>query len=377
MNARRKKLPEQDVGELGNIMTQIKKQSGDEVARRAVNMPVSNHIPLGSFIFDYAMLGGIPDGYVTMMYGLESSGKTTLSKKLVASYQRKYPDRMVVWVDMEGMFDSLWARRLGCDLDRIMVLTPDTGNEAVDYIEAVMGAKEVGMVVLDSIPSCVPKKIVDKSSEDDTMAELARLMGKLCSKVLMSYSRERKRDHRVTFLMLNQFRSKVGLVFGDPRTLPGGRQINHLPTTKIEIKNSEESMKDKYGNEVHGVNVHTFKITKRKHGGSINTGEFRMVIDPDNEAGLPVGSFDDVKTVRAYGQRMGIVTGAGSSWKIPEHTDQVFRTHSEMEQYLKDNPEALLWMKTRLIGMQREAKEIPILPPDGYLLDWITDKEDS
>jgi len=355
--------------ELDKVILDIQKHKGANSIHEANRIVPSNHIPTGCFVLDFALMGGIADGYNTMLYGLESSGKTTLAKKIVGQFQKKHEDKKAVWVDPEGMFDRDWASKMGVDTDKLIYSSPETGNEAVDIIAAVMDAKETGLVVLDSVPACVPMTIIEKSAEDDTMAELARLMGKLCSKILVSQAKERRRGHRVTVILINQFRFKVGFVMGDNRTLPGGRQINHIPTTKIEVKNKEVMGKDKHEHEVVEVNEHEFKITKAKHGSSIRHGEFRMIINPDNVMGLPQGTFEDFATVAAYSKRMGVITGGGASWKI-DGVSKKFGKLEEIKDFLKDNEDHYLRLKQTLIAMQRKEKGLPMLPPDNYLLDW-------
>jgi hypothetical protein len=161
------------------------------------------------------------------------------------------------------------------------------------------------------------------------------------------------------------------MVFGDARMLPGGRQINHLPTTKIEVKNKEIEGKDRFGNSTREANEHTFKLTKRKHGSSIDTGEFRMVVNQDNEQGLPMCSFDDHMTVVAYAKRMNVLTGSGGHYRLEDYdTEREFRKLEDIGNFLREEPEAYLWAKQTIIALQRETKGYGALPPDGYLLDW-------
>lgn len=356
------------MSELDDVVKDIQKKKGATSIHKAGVVVAANHISTGCFLLDFALLGGVADGYTTMLYGMESSGKTTLSKKIVAGFQRKYPDQTAVWIDPEGLFDRDWAIQMGVDIDRLYYSSPENGNEAVDILAAVMGAKEVGLVILDSIPACVPKAVVNKSAEDDTMAELARLMGKMCSKILTCHAQERRRNHRVTVVLLNQIRYKLGFITS--QTLPGGRQINHIPTTKVKLANVEKMGKDKFDNEVVDVNNHTFEIKKAKHGASIRSGEFRMVINPDNEWGLTQGDFEEAGTIATYAKRMGIITGGGASWKIANY-DHKFRTLAEIQKFLIDTPDECLLLKQTIIAMQRTEKGLPTIPPDGYLLDWV------
>jgi recombination protein RecA len=361
----RKREPE--TSEFSQLLAQIEKARGEKVILPANVIPQACVIPTGAFTLDFALTGGIPEGFATMIYGLESSGKTTMTLKAVASFQRKHPTKLAVWVDTESMFDPDWAAKLGCDLNRLHIVHPATGEEAVDLMAAAMEPIEVGMVIMDSIPGCVPKAIVDRSAEDQTMAVLARLMGIFCSKILTAWGKERRRNHRVTVLIINQFRSKVGLVFGDPRTLPGGRQINHLPSTKIEIKNSEVMGEDAVGNEVVDLNDHTFKITKAKHGSSIRSGQFQMVVNPDKDESLAQGSFDDYKTVITFAKKFGFLVGGGGKYRVPLITNKTFPKHDDLVLHLKQHDDQFNQLKACLIAAQRVSKGMPALPPDGYL----------
>lgn len=361
-----KKMSRIDDSEFDEMLAKISKERGN-VLTRASKIPQANHIPTGAFMLDYSLLGGIPEGYCTMLYGYESSGKTMLAKKTVAGFQKKHPDKQVVWVDAEGMFDKDWALALGCDLERLHVARPTTGNEAVDMIEALMEPKEVGLILLDSIPGCVPQRIAEKSAEDQTMGELARLMGIMCSKIYCSWATERRRNHWVTSILINQFRMKIGQMFGDPRTLPGGRQINHLPTTKIELKNNEIGGKDSFDSHMMVRNEHSFKITKAKHGRSVREGEFHMSLSEEAN-GVPIFDFINHKVVVTYAKRMGLLTGGAGKYKLSTIPGIAFRTYDEMGDYLNDNPKAMAMTQRVLISMQRVDKGLSELPEDGYLV---------
>jgi protein RecA len=349
------------------LEAEILAERGAGTVMTASKLPPADRIPFGAFTLDFALMGGIPEGANTMLYGIESSGKTTLALKGVAGFHKKYPQKIAVWVDTEMMFDKDWAARMGCDIDRIKLIQPQTGEEAVDLLAASMHPLPVGLVVLDSIPGCVPKTIVERSAEDQTMAVLARLMGLMCSKVLTAWGEERKRGHRVTLITINQFRSKVGLVFGDPRVLPGGRQINHLPTTKVEFMNKEVMGEDAAGNQVVDTNDHTFKITKVKHGSSIREGQFQMVINPDFDDWMSQGDFDDHKTVIQFAKKMGLLAGSGGKYGLPWLTEDTWATHDALGIWLKEWPHYYDRLRAGLIAMQRVTKGMTPLPPDRML----------
>jgi len=351
------------------MLTKINKERGN-VVTSASRIPAANHIPTGCFMLDYALLGGIADGFATMFYGYESCGKTFKVLKTIAGFQRKYQDKEAVLIDFEGMFDKDWAATLGCDLERLHVVRPSMGNEGVDLIEALMEPMEVGLIAVDSVPGCVPQRVADKSAEDSTMGELARLMGIMCSKILVSWANERRRDHWVSVLLINQFRSKIGQMFGDPRTLPGGRQINHLPTTKIELKNNEIGGKDAFDSHMMVRNEHSFKITKAKHGRSVREGEFHVSLSEDQNDGVGVFDYINHKAVVTYAKKMGVLVGGGAggySFACLDRSPR-FKTYDQAGMHLLENPEDMDTMQRTLISMQRVDKGLSPLPKDGYLV---------
>lgn len=369
--------PEKPNGLPKDVLESIEKISkihGNRLVTKASDNIESNRISTGCFILDFATLGGFAQGYITMIYGFESSGKSLCCYKGVAEFQRKHPDKVVGWLDAEGLYDAEWARKQGCNTDMIALCSPEFGEQGVDIIEEWIGLKSIGLIVVDSIPSMVPMTVVDKSAEDNTMAELARLMGKLCSKIISAFNRERRAGHWVTLWNINQFRNKVGLVFGSPLNLPGGRQINHIPTTKLWLKLKKEIVgKDKYGVDITDYNEHAFKFEKTKHGSSIKEGEYQVYLNPDNDKGLPEGSYDNVAGVMPFAKKFKFITGGGTKWRLltTKDKDKVFPNLDAMEAFLYANEEELDTLMRSVIAHQRKAKGHTALPPDGYLVSTI------
>lgn len=355
------------IGEWDALEASIIKDRGEGVVYDAINIPAAIHIPTGAFTLDFGLLGGVAEGFATMFLGKESSGKTTMALNTVAQYQKKYPNKLAVWVDTEALFDRDWAAAMGCDLKRLKLIQPATGEEAVDLIAAAMCALEVGIVVLDSVPGCVPKAVEERSAEDKTRGALAALMGVMCSKILLTWSAERKRGHRVTFIPINQYRAGMDM-YGPAVTSPGGKQINHLPTTKIEIKNKPEMGEDAYGNEIVNFNDHSFQLTKTKHGASIKQGMFQMVINPDFDEDMPQGTFDDFKTVVTFAKRFGMLAGGGGKYRVPIITEETFATYDAIYTFLRQNRYQYNILRASIIAMQRSLKGLTLVPPDGYLV---------
>lgn len=366
-------------GEIGELVKDMDEKMGG-VMLLGSQVPTFTHIPTGTFLLDYAMVGGYAEGCGHMIYGNPSCGKTTLCKLVAAAVQRKYPRDMVAWIDTEKKFDPVWAERLGVDLDRIMVIKPRTGEQAVDIIEAMARTMEVRAVFLDSIPSLAPIKIIEKSAEDTTVAARARLVGLLCSKLQQAWIDEGQRGHKFTFFAINQFRVNVGQRFGDTRKLPGGRFQEYMVDTKLDLK-SKESMNSLEGQERHTINTHNFKFTKTKGAFSIKSGEFTMVMDttcrPDE---MVTGQCDDYKTVATFAKRRGLITGGGSHWKIQgalkENGKPVqFAKLDAIVEYFKVNPEHYKRIMRVLIMAQRADSKVPVLPKDNYLYGAVTRAE--
>ena len=347
-----------------------------------------NCIPTGAFALDYALQGGIPEGLATLLYGWEGSGKTTIAIRTVREMQRKHPNKMVLWVDAERTFDREWAQRHGVDLERLYVLEPDHGQQAVDIIARFHEVMECCGIVVDSIPALVSQKVLDKSASDATVGELARLCGIMCSKSTAAWAKERKRGHFVTMLLINQLRSKIGVMYGSPYSQPGGHQLQYFITTRIkltgrEVLSSELKKADRQalhmpdaGEDGNGKSAstpefveHSFDITKAKIGASMRKGEFRMNVNPQNPL-LAVGEYDDAKIAMLFAKRVGLLQGsAGRYFLYGVSTEsEVFRTFADMEVWLCRNPDKLLLLRQILIASLRVSKQSSALPDDSYLL---------
>ncbi len=361
--------------ELADMIKQVRKSKGDETVSRADKIPSPSVIHSGSFPLDFALLGGYPVGQSSTLFGMESSGKSMMAHFKVANFQRKYPDKVAVWVDQEQMFDPTWAETLGIDLSRLYVCSFATGEEAVDSIIAFMYVEEIGHIVIDSIPTLVPFANIDKSAEDATMAELARLVGRFCSKANSAWIAERKRDHRVTITMINQMRTNVGQMFGNPESTAGGKQQLHFNSTRVRLSVKEIAGKD--SNDIEGIvaNLHGFIISKSKNGRSIRKGEFTLVLDEDNALGLPFASIDHYNFIYNYGKKFGFIKGGGSSWRLSYDSEKKFSKKEEIISWLINNPEEENKLKAHIICKQRVAKKKSILPPDGYLYGHRTEDE--
>ena len=317
-----------------------------------------------------------------MAYGYHSSAKTTFFLTGAAHFQRKFPDSFVAFVDAEGLLDEQWAEKLGVNLSKLVVVRPGYGEQAVDIIDHLFTTKSVGLIILDSVVTLVPMSSLNRSAEDDTMAALPRLMGKLCSKLTCRQSDQRKLGHVQTFWYTNQLREKVGVVFGSNVHLPGGRQINHIAALKVWLKLSKEhTHKDEHGSEIPDYNEQVFRIEKTKSGG-IKEGVFRLALGHPNSLEIPSGSYDNVPTILDYAKSFGFVTGSGGNWRVLTEKRKrtlegpfkgqledftVFRKLADIAEWLQSNEEEQHTLARSIIAAYRIQRGYPELPADGYL----------
>lgn len=359
-----------DDGELSALLKDIEEKRGEGIVYPASKLPNTKYLDTGIFVLDYLLFGGIPEGRTTMIYGNEGSGKSSMAASIVSSFQRKHGkdphSHTAVWIDAESMFDPWWHNRLGVDCDKMLLVQPRTGQEGVDIVDAMMRTKEVGLIVIDSIPSLVPAAIIDRSAEDVTVAELARLVGTMCSKITAAWNDERRRGHVPTVIMINQWRNKIGVMFGDPRSLPGGKQINYHATCKIDIKKKENvPTKGDYKGMV-VANEHDFKIAKHK-GAWSQQGSYTMAMSSHWKDDYHLGMIDNQTTVATFAKKEGLITGGGASWKI-HGVDNKFKSLDELRGYLLENEDEYLLLARKLMLMKRAEQQMPLLPPDGFIL---------
>lgn len=341
-------------------------------------------IPTGIFHLDYAFLGGIQEGQVTMFLGLPSAHKTTIALKTIAGLHRKYPDKWAVLVDAEDNYDQKYSQDLGIDTDRLEVIKPFDGPTAVDALEAALRVPEVGLVVLDSIPACSGMQVLTKSAEDASVSELATIMSRMASKITSTLVTEKEKGHLVSVILLNQFRSKIGVMFGNPLTSPGGYFINHLATRKIVFRSKPILQSTSLDEKAEGVAQISFTVEKSKFGGPVRAGEFFMSHLPQ---GYPVmnpsatkestricvnrpylqGEVIEEPQVVQLAVKYGLLSGAGANMSCPL-VSQEKMSKTQWMLWLRDHPEKSAVLKANLVALYRAYSNRQTVPVDGYLL---------
>lgn len=348
--------------ELLSMIRQINKAHGEGLVLRGNQIHQPIRFPTGVFSLDLATCGGIPNRSVTMFHGRRSSGKTTTALKTIATTQRLNPGCDVVFVDQEHSFDSVWAAKLGCDLDRLLVIQPETGEQAVDFIDGFIHTDSVRLIVLDSVAALVPMRELKAGAEDAHVGIHAKLVTHLMRKVTNGFAMARRADRDVAFLCINQQRSKIGGFSpdGDPINLPGGKALDHYTMLQVKFKNKEKFSKDEQGFDMLDVNEHAFSIDKNKVNAGIRAGEFQLQRRASDVYPLVEGDIDDAGTMLAYGKKMGIYTGGGQSWTLELPDKELkFKSGDAACTHLYEEYEDYWALRNHLIAMHSAKLGMP------------------
>jgi len=217
---------------LQRVIAQIEKQYG-----QGAIMQMDEHkyakiegIPTGSLSLDIALGGaGIPRGRVTEMFGPEASGKTTLALHIIANAQRA--GGVVAFIDAEHALDPTWAKKLGVDVSSLLISQPDTGEQALEITEMLIRSNSVDAIVIDSVAALTPKAEIEGQMGDTHMALQARLMSQAMRKLTAVIGKS-----KTALVFINQIRMKIGVMFGNPETTPGGRALKFYTTVRIDLR---------------------------------------------------------------------------------------------------------------------------------------------
>ena len=314
---------------LETALAQIDKQFGKGAIMRLgqAEKLVTEAISTGSVALDIALgVGGIPKGRITEIYGPESSGKTTLSLHLVAEAQRL--GGICAFVDAEHALDPEYAKRLGVDINSLLVSQPSTGEEALEITDGLVRSGAVALIVVDSVAALVPKAEIEGEMGDSHMGLQARMMSQAMRKLSGSVSKT-----NTIIIFINQLREKIGVMFGNPETQPGGKALKFYASVRLDIRRVETL---KQGTDMVGNRVKV-KVVKNKVAPPFRQAEFDIMF------GTGISRSGGILDMAI---ELGIANKSGS-WFTYGDT-RIGQGRENAKTYLDEHPDVMLEMETKV-----------------------------
>jgi recombination protein RecA len=324
---------------VGQIEKQFGKGAIMRLGMRNSISPVAA-ISTGAISIDYALgIGGLPRGRVVEIFGPESSGKTTLALQVIAEAQKA--GGLAAFVDAEHALDAEYARKLGVDIDNLLVSQPDNGEQALEIVEVLIRSGSVDVVVVDSVAALVPRAEIEGEMGEAQMGLQARLMSQALRKLTGAISKS-----KTVLIFINQLREKIGVMFGNPETTTGGRALKFYASVRIDIRRIG-AIKD--GDNVVGGRTRV-KVVKNKMAPPFREAEFDIVY---GEGVSREGDLLDLAVEKKIVEKSGAWFAYGG--------ERLGQGRENVKAFLKEHPEILKSIDEKVrreLGMTREAAEV-------------------
>jgi len=296
-------------------------------------------IPTGAITLDVALgVGGLPRGRVTEIYGPESSGKTTLALHVVAEAQ--HLGGIAAFIDAEHALDPIYARKLGVNIDELLISQPDTGEQALEITETLVRSNAVDVIVIDSVAALVPRAELDGDMGDSLPGLQARLMSQALRKLTSAIARS-----GAVVIFINQIREKIGVMFGNPETTTGGRALKFYASMRLDIRRQDAI---KQGTESLGVRTKV-KVVKNKLAPPFREAEFDVMY---GEGISKTGSVLDA------GVENGLVEKSGTWYTYK--SERIGQGRENAKKWLQDNPATLVDLEAKLRDALGLRPAVPI-----------------
>jgi len=304
------------------VLADIRKQYGEGAVMRLgdVQRVDVEAIPTGSLSLDLSLgIGGVPKGRVIEIFGPEASGKTTLALHIVAEAQKR--GETAAFVDAEHALDPEYAGNIGVKVKDLIISQPDTGEEALEIVERLVRSGEVGVVVIDSVAALVPRAEIEGEMGDAHVGLQARLMSQALRKIAAAVNHS-----RTTVIFINQLRMKIGVMFGNPETTPGGMALKFYSSVRMDIRRIEAI---KSGDTIVGNRVRV-KVVKNKVAPPFRHAEFDIMF---NRGISREGDILDLAV------KLGVVNKSGAWYEY--EGKKIAQGREAAKQFLRDNPKEL------------------------------------
>lgn len=324
---------------VASAMQQIEKQFGkgsimklgDESVHQGIGF-----IPTGALTLDFALgIGGVPKGRVVEIYGPESSGKTTLCLSTVANAQKG--GGIAAYVDAEHALDPHYAKKLGVNIDDLLVAQPDNGEEALEITESLVRSNAVDLIIVDSVAALVPRAELEGNMGDAQMGLQARLMSQALRKLTGTISRS-----NATVIFVNQIRHKIGVMFGSPETTTGGNALKFYASVRMDIRRIETLKKgdDPYGNRVR------VKIVKNKVAAPFRQAEFDILF---------ASGISKEGCLLDLGVSMDVVERSGTWYSY--NGNRIGQGRENVVNFMKENPDIAEEIEAELRRIHAESRQ--------------------
>ena len=307
---------------LDAALGQIEKQFGKGSVMRLGNYKAMevDAISTGALSLDIALgIGGLPRGRIIEIYGPESSGKTTLALSVVAEAQKAGGE--AAFIDAEHALDPIHAKKLGVDIDNLIVSQPDTGEQALEITESLVRSGALDVIVVDSVAALVPKAEIDGDMGDSHMGLQARLMSQALRKLAGAINKS-----KTVIIFINQLREKIGVMFGNPETTTGGRALKFYASVRLDIRRIESIKQD---GVVTGHRVRV-KVVKNKVAPPFREAEFDLIY---SEGISKIGNIFDMAV------NLDIIEKSGSWFSY--NGERIGQGRENIKKYLRENPKVL------------------------------------
>lgn len=311
---------------LTNVVNEIKERFGEGaiMTMKEIHAVDVDVVPTGSIAMDLALgVGGMPRGRIIEIYGAESSGKTTLSLHVIAEAQKK--GGVCAFVDAEHAMDPDYAKRIGVNVDDLLISQPDSGEQALQIVETLVKSEKISVIVIDSVAALTPRVEIEGEIGDQHMGLQARMMSQACRKLGSIASKT-----NTMIIFLNQTRMKIGMVFGNPETTPGGMALKFYASVRVNLARTAQI---KSGDEIIGNRVKA-KIVKNKVAAPFKTAEFDIYY---NEGISKAGD------ALRMGLNLGLIKQSGSFFTF--ETQKIGQGTEAAKIFLKENKDIMKKIK--------------------------------